>query len=86
MSVVCPACQARCITVQGQKCPWCSTGLVTIEVAEAYWKVRDLARFEFHRLFGARVPLDEKNGIAAQVELSKLSIARSGELLTGEKS
>lgn len=84
MSVICPACQARLHTVQGQTCPWCATGLVTLDVAETYWRVRDLARFEFHRLFGARVPLDEKNGITPQGELSKILLAKASEQ-TGEK-
>ena len=73
MSVICPACQERLLTVQGQTCPWCSTGKVSNEVATAYWRVRATTRFAFHRVFGARVALDAKNGVTIENELSKLS-------------
>lgn len=56
--VDCPACQRRTLTVQGVRCPWCLDGQVSIEVAAAYWRVRAATPYEFHAVFGARVPID----------------------------
>lgn len=58
--VECPACQGRTQTIQNVRCPWCLDGKVGADVAAAYQRVRDVSPYEFHRVFGARVPIDRK--------------------------
>jgi len=59
--IQCPACQGRTTTVQNVRCSWCLDGLVSVEVGAAYWRVRAACPYEFHSVFGARVPIDRAN-------------------------
>jgi RecJ-like exonuclease len=69
----CPACQGRGETVNNTDCPWCAkSGKVTKEVAIAHWNVRKATRFRFHAVFGARVPIDDKNEFDIEAELARL--------------